>query len=152
MPDYLEDFDGAPLPDELQPGGPVYEAVLAAMPGCLEDTGLGTGGGGRTSHQARLYVAADVVARLGPVLAPWLPSLHPIRIGDPDCTPAPDDVAVYCGEVRDDGVLRGVSGFCVRCTWPPEHVGDHVAGDGKLVTAVWNNETAQILLQAAPDV
>jgi len=52
------------------------------------------------------------------------------KVGDPDPTPPPR-VARYCGEATPDEVFV--------CTWPAGHTGQHVAGTGKTIAAVWGD-------------
>jgi len=51
-----------------------------------------------------------------------------VRVGDPDPTPEAPPHG-YC-EVQHETLA-------VVCTWEPGHSGDHVAGDGAEVVAVW---------------
>ena len=49
-------------------------------------------------------------------------------VGDPD--PTPNDTVDVCPS-RQPGVYRYL------CTWPVGHAGDHVAGTGDEIAAVW---------------
>lgn len=60
--------------------------------------------------------------------------------GDGDPTP---DRAPFCRAPRP--LAPGQS---VACTWPPNHVGYHVAGDGKKVVAVWAQDDIALPLEA----
>jgi hypothetical protein len=52
---------------------------------------------------------------------------HGYSVGDPD--PTAEERVGNCPEVNDGGYF---------CTWPAGHEGDHIAGTGYLIAAVWS--------------
>lgn len=63
----------------------------------------------------------------------------PYRVGDPDPTPNLP-MANYC--------TRQSPGIKHQCTWGRGHHGDHVAGDGQIILAVWPNDDDPALAEA----
>src|SRR5690606_7812763 len=55
----------------------------------------------------------------------------PYQVGDPDPTLGAEP-SLTCNESIPNG-----SGWHWYCTWQPGHTGDHVAGNGERVCAVW---------------
>lgn len=62
------------------------------------------------------------------------------KVGDPD--PTPDGLGAngpsgYCAAETDSKHSKYGSHVTYGCTWPDGHEGNHVAGDGDTILAVW---------------
>lgn len=81
----------------------------------------------------RLGVAATLVSHEPTVLGD-------IKVGDPDVTHPYASPTCDVRDRRRDPVTRDYSGTGHYCTWHRDHDGDHVAGNGTEVIAVWPQE------------